>query len=54
MKASMYSLDINPYYTIIVKRIHVSSMESSENLVFENLAKPSLYSHTHKGEYYKK
>ena len=33
------------------KRIHVSSIESKENLVFENLAKPSLYSQAHIGAY---
>lgn len=33
---------------------HVSSMESFENLVFENRAKPPLYSHTFKGTYLNK
>ena len=33
------------------KRIQVSSIESKENLVFENLANPSLYSHAHMGAY---
>lgn len=36
-----------------IKRIHVSSMESRENRVLENRAKPLLYSHTLRGLYCK-
>ena len=47
--AGLYVSSIPPW--IDRKRIQVSSIESKENLVFENLANPSLYSHAHMGAY---
>ena len=38
-------------YLLVTERIQVSSIESRENLEFENLAKPPLYSHTFRGLY---